>query len=531
MRALHRRAFAVVGAVLLAFAAACAGDPDSGDTSTATEDPNGTITIAFSGGAATFDPHKAPTPAEFAYFTAVYDRLLRLSVDGTKLEPQLAESWSFAPDGAYLEFKLRTGVKFHDGTPFDAEVVKTNIERAKTVQGTRVAPLLSSVESVTVVDPATVRLNLAAGRGAELPTALAGYPGFMVSPKVLSGAADFGLDPVANDGGSGAYKVSAFKPGESVSFDRVDGYWGGIPNRAKTMTVTFVASTAARVNGLRAGQFDLAQITGVDVPTTQQLIDQGVMQGYTRTVRISYWLFLNAAMAPLDNQQVRQAVNYAIDREGIGNGLYGGACVPNYQPYESGFWASNPALADKYKFDEQKAKDLVASSGVADKTITIEFGAQSAYEPAATAIQTALTKAGLDAKLGPVPQAEAFTRFNSGASQAVVTGMIPGADPSVLVGNYLLGGASLATRDGGAAGQQITQLAAQGVDPRKSAAERAAIYQQIQQIASDQAWFAQICSSQHLWIRDGKVLGADDTFRGLWQGLPELGELRVAASS
>ncbi|MDQ7911274.1 ABC transporter substrate-binding protein [Phytohabitans sp. ZYX-F-186] len=530
MRGLHRRTFAVVGAALLAFAAACAGDPDSADPSAA-EDPNGNINIAFSGGAATFDPHKAPTPAEFAYFTAVYDRLLRLSTDGTKLEPQLAEAWSFAPDGSYLELKLRTGVKFHDGTPFDAEVVKLNVERAKTVQGTRVAPQLASVDGVTVVDPATVRLQLVAGRGADLPTALAGYPGFMVSPKILGGSADFGLDPVTLDGGSGPYRVSAFKPGESVSFERVDGYWGGIPERAKTMTVTFVASTAARVNGLRAGQFDLAQITGVDVPTTQKLIDQGVMKGYTRTVRISYWLFLNAAMPPLDNQQVRQAINYAVDRESIGNGLYGGACVPNYQPYENGFWASSRKLDNKYTFDEQKAKDLVASSGVTNKTVTIEFGAQSAYEPAATAIQTALTKIGLDAKLGPVPQAEAFTRFNAGTSQAVVTGMIPGADPSVLVANYLLGGANLAIRGGGAAGQQISQLAAQGVDPRKSDAERAAIYQQIQEIASDQAWFAQICSSQHLWIRDAKVLGADDTFRGLWQGLPELGELRVTASA
>jgi peptide/nickel transport system substrate-binding protein len=154
MRAV-RAVRAVVGAVLLVLVAACAPIPTSGGgaaQATGPADPDAIFRWANAVGLSRFDPHRASSSNDNTHLFLTYDRLVHTDADGRAV-PGLATAWEFGPDGTTMDMTLRQGVTFHDGTPFDAAAVKANIERAKTVTGSAVAPELRPVRSVEVLAP------------------------------------------------------------------------------------------------------------------------------------------------------------------------------------------------------------------------------------------------------------------------------------------------------------------------------------------------------------------------------------------
>ena len=520
MRIRFTGSMSIAAAVLALTLAGCSSDaneggdaPDNGDSS---------ISVAFAGSAASFDPVKQTNPAEYSYMGMIYDSLTRVSADGNEIEPRLATEWSFAEDGTSLELKLRDDVTFHDGTPFNAEAVKANIERGQQTEGSTVAAALSAITGVEVVDDSTVRLMLKGG-GAQLPAMFANTAGMMVSPAAIEEGRDLTLEP--GDAGSGPYLISEFKPGESVAYERADEYWDdSVEDRPATMTVALVAETASRMNGVLAGQYDVGQITGIDVPQARDLVDSGQVEGYARIARTAFWVFMNTTKPPLDNIKIRQAINYAIDRQAIGESLYSNACHPSYQVYPEGYFAFDPSMEGKYDFDLDEAKKLVSGSGVSNPTITLEVGSLSAYEPAAQALQEQLGKVGIKVNLSPIPQADVFVKITEGTAQAALTGVIGGADPSVWVNNYFLGGADL-LRGNEELKAEVADLASQATVPTADAEQRGELYRQIQNLVSDEAVYAQICSSEHLWIHNDKVENVDENWTGIWTGQPDFAQL------
>jgi len=513
----------LAGLLLLASVAACGGSSSSsGGQGDGETDPNGTINIAYTGPATLLDPHKQAVVSESAYTAFLYDRLTDVSPDGNEVLPRLATEWTFAPDGTSLTLKLRDDVKFHDGTPFNAEAVKVNIERAKTVDGTSVDSLLESIDSVEVVDDVTAKLVLKGGGGAELLRVLAGSPGAMISPKAIAAGTDLNLDP--RDAGSGPYELADFESGSSATFERADGYWDDV-DRAKTVKITYVVELDTRRNGMLSGQYDLILTNGEQID--QDLVKDGRVEGFSRPLQIAYWVYMNSERGPLTNLAFRQAVNYAIDRESISKFLYESACKASYQPYAEGSPNYSPKLATAYEYDPEKAKQLLAESGVSNPKFTIETASGTYYAPAAEAIQDQLADVGITVEIKPITVAEIAARFAGGDSDAILFAINPGIDPSILVNNFLLGGLSLA-RSGGPASDAIKKDSAEALNPSLSAEERGKLYQQVQESASSEAWNAQICSPTHLWTYAAKVQGVDQA-PGLWLGVPDLSRLHTTS--
>ena len=128
-------------------------------------DPEGSVTMAWAGPMASLDPHVVPGLADQIYTFLMYDRLLNLDPSVT-LQPMLAKSWAFVDDGRALVLQLRDDVVFQDGTPFNAEAVKINLERGKNLETSTVKTALQSIRSIDVVSDHEVRLNLVPGQGA-----------------------------------------------------------------------------------------------------------------------------------------------------------------------------------------------------------------------------------------------------------------------------------------------------------------------------------------------------------------------------
>ena len=522
-RRLHRFLGVATTGLVLATATACVSDatPSPSSTNVAT-DPNATVHIAWAGPPTNLDPQLQVSPADMPYTVLLYDRLTRMSADGNSVEPMLATSWTFSSDGKSLELKLRTDVTFHDGTPFNSAAVKANLERGKNLQGSTVSGDLASITSIDTPDASTVVLGLNGG-GAALPVAFTTNTGEMISPKAIADGRDLRLGP--GDAGSGAYTLTELKPGESANFQRSESYWDG-RQRAKALEIT-VANSASAINGLIAGQFDLVQVTtGADTQRTLDGANQGQYIAYVADVRGSHTLMLNSTKAPLDNLKVRQAISLAIDRDSIGNQLYEGQCVPSYQPFGPGNPAYNPSVDADYKYNLDKAKQLLAESGVANPTVEIEYG--PAHQVTAEAVQAQLVKAGINAQLKPVPQADVSPNFNGGESMATITGIVVGADASTFMSRYVIGGANWSRGGDPTLVDEVKTLSSEALNPALSTADRGAKYQQVQKIIADQAWAVQVCSAKQIWAHSAKVVGVDETFPGAWAGLPEFDRLAMA---
>ena len=215
----------------------------------------------------------------------IYDRLTQIN-DNLEVEPMLAESWEFAKDGSTLEFKLRSDATFTDGTKIDAAAVKANLDRARPRPYSTHLNALKSITNVTAVNPTTVRLTLVPGQGVQLPSVLALNAGMIVNPKAIADPnADLTQGPGAGNE-SGPYKLESvdrcrLAAGEAQYAERDDWakYWDKTAGRIKRLKVIGITTGAQRINAVRAGDINVGQVTGVDVPQAKQLVDSKELSG------------------------------------------------------------------------------------------------------------------------------------------------------------------------------------------------------------------------------------------------------------
>ncbi|MEE2057234.1 ABC transporter substrate-binding protein [Rhodococcus artemisiae] len=214
-------------------------------------DPNGTINVANVAGTPTLDPHATTSEIVWMLCTMplVYDQLFSVDQDG-KLEGRLAENWTYSKDGLGLNFTLRDDVVFREGTRLDAAVVKTNLDRARTLDTPVVKKRMEPVTAVEVVGPYEVRLTLATP---TIPYVLAECSGFIMHPDLIANG-----DPAIETNGSDAYSVASFTPRERLELVRDhDNYWD--PDAARVETVTFqaISDKQSYVNAVVGEQVDL----------------------------------------------------------------------------------------------------------------------------------------------------------------------------------------------------------------------------------------------------------------------------------
>ncbi|GAA0998118.1 ABC transporter substrate-binding protein [Acrocarpospora macrocephala] len=337
--------------------AACGGgasEPKAGSSSAASTelDPNATIRYATLPPAA-IDPHRTTCACEIVHLGPVYETLVARDAGGRPV-PGLAKSWEFSADGKTLTFHLQDGVTFHDGSPFNAEAVKANLDRALTLPESTVKGDLAAIEGVNAIDERTVQLNLKEP-GASLPLILSNIAGMMVSPAALK-SADLNTTMV----GTGPYKLTTHETGRRMVFERFDGYWDSAKAaKAARIELMLNSDSTATFNALRSGQLDIASILPNEAKNAESL-------GFTikATGGLGYYhLHLNRSLPPFDNVKVRQAMNFAIDRQAIFNALGFGFGGPTTEPFPPGYWAYSEEAANLYGYDPGKAKALLAEAG------------------------------------------------------------------------------------------------------------------------------------------------------------------------
>lgn len=372
MRALrnrpHRRGRAVAAALAAAFlAASCAADEGGGTAAQGpTGDPvrGGAAAVAVHQEPSCFDIHVSPQDITGSIQRNVFDSLVAEDAQGN-FHPWLATSWEAAPDLKTFTFKLRTDVKFTDGTVFDAAAVKANFDHivAKTTKSQYAASLLggAAYAGTEVVDPGTVKVAFNKPFAPFLQAASTAYLGFY-SPKTLAADADKLCTGGPHLVGTGPFKFAAYTKGQDLTLENNPAYnWA--PKTAKhqgpayldKLTYRFLKEDAVRVGALTSGQVDAA----VSVPPVNiKAVEASGIRILRRDFAgAAYGLYFNTTRAPFDDERVRKAIQRGIDIgtdvEAIYFGQYKrawspiGPATPSYAATLDNSWPYDPAYAGK----------------------------------------------------------------------------------------------------------------------------------------------------------------------------------------
>lgn len=389
-------------------------------------DPDATFRVVRHVGAVNFDPHRSPCTCDEATHTPVYSGLVQLTKDAV-VEPGLAESWDYSEDGLTLTMELRSGVTFHDGEDFTAEVAKANIDRAKTIEGSTVVGALARIESVDVVGDTTIQINLSEP-DASLLAQLASFPGMMVSPAAFDND-DLDVMPV----GAGPYRVVEHRPNDLIVYERVDGYWNPDAQASARIELRVLPDENARFNALRTGEAD----AGVLLSTAlfQQAANTDGLVAEPTTLLSFEALYLNRTRSELGDELVRKAIMHAIDREALVAAVLGGLGQPQLQPFPPEYYAYNPDLPEElaYPYDPDRARELLAEAGL-ENGFTFQILYPAYNEPAATAVQAMLAEVGITVNIEAVePAAIAERFFVQQDGDAMLSSVSGHPDPQILL--------------------------------------------------------------------------------------------------
>ncbi|WP_433087114.1 ABC transporter substrate-binding protein [Dactylosporangium sp. CA-052675] len=495
-------ALTAIGALAVVAGCTSTSPTDTGSGSGGEIDTSAVLKFASAGPLRDLDPALQTSYGAWGYLFLVWDRLTMLDKDD-KIVPGLAKEWNFVDNGSVLELKLRDDVKFHDGTPFDAEAVKANIERGKTLQGSTLKSDLADIESVEVVDAKTVRLKLVKGKGVQLPASFTGTAGMMVSPKAIKDGVDIKNNP--GTAGSGPYIATQLVPQEKLVLKRADSYWDPSVGRLGGIELQRVPDAAARLNGLQSGQVDLAPLSSAsEIAQAGQIVGKGSgLQKHDVKFKNLVGVYMRATKGDVAKLPIRQAIAQAIDPAAIG-ALFSGYCTPTRQLVPETDPSRVPGYTYPYEFSVDKAKALVQQAGGAKVTVT--FAAGTNAEQPANVVQASLRAVGIDATLNPVPNTENEPRFIAGDFELMVaTSWSPKADPAATVNTYLLNTYKLAADP-----SLIAAKAAEAANPMLSMDKRAPLYQDIWKTTLEQAWFVPLCNQTVANVAKTNVVGIDN---------------------
>jgi len=384
-------------------AAALAGAAFLGPAEAPAQTPPNVLVVGQIAEPKSLDPHTVTAVNDFRILMNVYDGLVRYK-DGTlEVEPGLAESWTISEDGLTYGFTLREGISFHDGSPLDAEAVKFNFDRMLDEEhpyhDTGPFPLsffFGAIDKVEAKDARTLAFTLKEPYAPFLSN-LAYPTGLIVSPAaVKEHGKDFGRHP----SGTGAFRFAEWESNAKVVVVRNDDYWAGAP-ALEAVVFRPITDANTRVAEMLSGGIDLM----VEVPPDNlaTFADDGAYAVHEQAGPHVWFLILNAKEGPLADKRVRQAVNYAIDKESLVENVLQGTAEVAAGPTPPAFsWAYNKSL-EPYPHDPEKARELIGAAGAegAELTFYVTEGGSGMLDPVAmgTAIQADLAKVGFEVKI------------------------------------------------------------------------------------------------------------------------------------
>jgi peptide/nickel transport system substrate-binding protein len=326
----------------------------------------GQIKVGLNADLTTLDPHISGAAVDRQVFYNLFDTLVRLDTD-LSIKPGLAKSWE-QPDPKTIIFHLQSGVKYHDGEPFNAASVKANIERAQSLPKSARKAELADVASVEAVDELTAKFNLKQP-SSPLLSLLTDRAGMMVSTKAAEAAGDdFARKPV----GTGPFSFVEWVKDDRVVLKKNPSYWDKDAGGTQLpyldgIVYKPIPDQTQRLTALKTGTVDI-----IDIPPSKDIpaLKTGPDLAYSELPGLAYrYIQLNVKRPPLDNVNIRQAIAWAIDRETINKVVFFGAGQPAYQAIPPSSFAFDPDFKANSPRNVDKAKELVKASGVTDPKI------------------------------------------------------------------------------------------------------------------------------------------------------------------
>ena len=342
------------------------------------------IVVAVDADVDTLHPTDFSTTVELGVLNQIYDTLLYYSPDGTKdPEPRIAESYEISDDGLDYTFHLRDDVTFHDGTPVTADDVVFSIElyKASEYQGSQIS-MLSSVEAT---DEHTVVCHL----DAPYSPFLQGICSPMIASKAYyeSSEDDFVNNPI----GTGPYKFVSRAKGSNIKLEANEDYYRGAPE-IKEVTFEVIPDSSTKAIALQTGEVNFAEIDSATKPQLEA--NPAITIAEVPTSAFSY-IAMNTEKEPFNDVKVRQAINYAIDRDNLVAVCYDGEAEVNSNICaKERFGYSDDQF--QYTYDPEKAKELLAEAGIETPYDLGEILVAEKYSNLATVIQNDLKAVGLD---------------------------------------------------------------------------------------------------------------------------------------
>jgi len=484
-------ALALVAAASLVLAGCSAGSSDDTKTPGATaEQLVVAVDLAPTGG---WDPSGWTWATSAQIMQAAYASLLNGKADGG-YEAGLATEWGWESPTEF-QMKLREGVTFTDGTPFDAEAVKVNLEHFKASDG-RSATLIKNLENIEIVNDHEVVLHWSAPQP-DLEMLFTQHIGMMASPKAL-GTDVLLKEPV----GAGPYTLVTDKtvPDSTYTFKKNPDYWDAKNIPFETMVFRIMADGQAAFNALQSGQVDVTwgSVENLDAAKSAGL---KVFETPGKTL-VMYFVDGTGQEVPAQGDvRVRQALNYAVDRDAIAKNLLPGRPTSQFLTPDTD--AYDPKLDDFYKYDPEKAKKLLAEAGYANG-LELTVNTYPGLADAVAAMAGYFEKVGVKVNIKTDPFAEFIQASIAGNNPLTVTSLSSAGTAADIQGTILPDGSRNARHN---SSDTINKLWAEAL--QQTGAEQKKTFQKISRASIEEAWMVTVEQLTDYSFYDAKVTGME----------------------
>jgi peptide/nickel transport system substrate-binding protein len=479
----------------------------------------GVLVYGRGGDSVSLDPARETDGESLNVCDNIFETLVRFKPGTTEIEPGLAESWEVSADGKEYVFKLRSGVRFHDGTPMDGAAVVFSLMRQHDPKHEAYGHSKSwdywgdmgfgkLIKSIDAVAPDKVRFVLNHREAPFLANLAMSFAAIVSPTAVRKHKQDFARNPV----GTGPFKFGSWTRGERIVLNRFDDYWGTKAHLQRVI-IRSLPDSAARLNAFLAGEIQM-----MNLPTPDQVAairkarkDAQVIQ--KEAMNVAYLAF-NTKKKPFDNVKVRQAINMAIDKKALVAGVYSGLAKEAVNPLPPTVWGYNETIKP-YPFDAAKAKALLKEAGFPNgfETELYYMPVSRPYMPdgktVATAIQANLKTIGVNVRLTTFEWAIYLEKTKNGEHPMALLGWTgDNGDPDNFLHVLLSGNNAVAPANNIAFydNKEVTRLLEEA-RREVNQAKRAELYRRAQVLIHQDAPWVPLAHSVDQMPMDAKVRG------------------------
>lgn len=396
-------ALRIAAALTLALVAAGCGGAANSDNAAQTggnwqEAADRTATIKVAAGisppnmSATFDPVKSISGGDIQFGRLIFGTLIQQNEKGEP-QPGHVASWE-TPDEKTLVLKLRPGITFHDGTPFDAKAVKAGLDRNRE-KGSPFEASLNAISKIEATDAETVTLTTSRPAAGTLLATLSGREGLIPAASNLDKPATLTSKPI----GAGPFTLEQFRPGDVLKLKAYEGYYDKDHYPYAGIDMVNLVDNVAIRNAVLSGDLDFGFVDKEGLKALESNPSTGAQVNPSDA---AFYVNLNMSLKdpPFNDLRVRQALNHAFDRESVAKSIFGEGSQPKWQIFPPGAPGHDPELDGFYEYDPAKAKQLLKDAGWGDgfKMTMMAFG-QGPSARSAEVLKANLADVGVDVSI------------------------------------------------------------------------------------------------------------------------------------